>query len=96
MPQALSQKDICAVGAFLAKGHIRVGYSVASALITPLAHYQPFAKRRNDEAYDDFSDMKNRNGAKSIPTLEQATGVEPATAAWEAAVLPLNYACKNG
>ena len=26
-----------------AKGHIRVGYSVASALITPLAHYQPFA-----------------------------------------------------
>ena len=28
---------------FIAKGHIRVGYSVASALITPLAHYQPFA-----------------------------------------------------
>ena len=26
-----------------AKGHIRVGYSIASALITPLAHYQPFA-----------------------------------------------------
>ena len=25
---------------FIAKGHIRVGYSVASALITPLAHYQ--------------------------------------------------------
>lgn len=28
-----------------AKGHIRVGYSVASALITPLAHYQPFARK---------------------------------------------------
>ena len=28
---------------FIAKGHIRVGYSVTSALITPLAHYQPFA-----------------------------------------------------
>ena len=28
---------------FFAKGHIRVGYSVASALITTLAHYQPFA-----------------------------------------------------
>ena len=25
------------------KGHVRVGYSLASALITPLAHYQPFA-----------------------------------------------------
>ena len=28
---------------FFAKGHVRVGYSLASALITPLAHYQPFA-----------------------------------------------------
>ena len=28
---------------FIAKGHIRVGYSVASALITPLVRYQPFA-----------------------------------------------------
>ena len=26
-----------------AKGHVRVGYLLASALITPLAHYQPFA-----------------------------------------------------
>ena len=25
--------------------------------------------------------------------LEQATGIEPATTAWEAVVLPLNYAC---
>lgn len=25
--------------------------------------------------------------------LEQATGIEPATSAWEANVLPLNYAC---
>ena len=29
---------------FIAKGHVRVGYSVANALITPLAHYQPFAR----------------------------------------------------
>ena len=36
---------------FIAKGHIRVGYSVASALITPLAHYQPFAKRRLRRKY---------------------------------------------
>ena len=27
----------------IAKGHVHVGYSVASALITPLVHYQPFA-----------------------------------------------------
>ena len=27
-----------------AKGHAHVGYSVASALITPLARYQPFAR----------------------------------------------------
>lgn len=25
--------------------------------------------------------------------LEQATGIEPALSAWEAEVLPLNYAC---
>lgn len=28
-----------------------------------------------------------------VDFLEQATGVEPATTAWEAIVLPLNYAC---
>lgn len=27
--------------------------------------------------------------------LEQVTGVEPAYAAWEAAVLPVNYTCKR-
>ena len=26
-----------------AKGHVRIVYSFASALVTPLAHYQPFA-----------------------------------------------------
>ena len=31
---------------FSAKGHVHVGYSLASALITPLAHYQPFAAVR--------------------------------------------------
>ena len=25
--------------------------------------------------------------------LEQATGIETASAAWEAAILPMNYAC---
>ena len=27
--------------------------------------------------------------------MEQATGIEPAYSAWEADVLPLNYACKK-
>ena len=30
---------------------------------------------------------------KCIFLLEQATGVEPASVAWEATVLPMNYAC---
>lgn len=29
----------------------------------------------------------------SAASLEQATGIEPASSAWEAGVLPLNYAC---
>ena len=29
-----------------AKDHVCTGYSLASALITPLAHYQPFAIKR--------------------------------------------------
>ena len=29
-----------------------------------------------------------------LSIMEQATGVEPATTAWEAVILPLNYACK--
>ena len=33
----------CRCSSFIAKGHIRVGYSVVRALIAPLAHYQPFA-----------------------------------------------------
>ena len=31
------------------------------------------------------------NDTKSATTLERITGVEPAYAAWEAAVLPMNY-----
>ena len=27
--------------------------------------------------------------------MEQATGIEPALKAWEALILPLNYACAN-
>ena len=32
-------------------------------------------------------------GTLSSPYLEQATGIEPARSAWEAEILPLNYAC---
>ena len=35
---------------------------------------------------------KNRS-LTGFSLLEQATGIEPATSAWEADVLPLNYAC---
>ena len=31
--------------------------------------------------------------APRLSLVEQATGIEPATSAWEANVLPLNYAC---
>ena len=31
--------------------------------------------------------------ASRLSLVEQATGIEPATSAWEANVLPLNYAC---
>ena len=34
------------------------------------------------------------NVSFSIVFLEQATGIEPARSAWEAEILPLNYACK--
>ncbi len=34
-----------------------------------------------------------REGGES---MEQATGIEPALKAWEALILPLNYACANG
>ena len=34
---------------------------------------------------------KHHEGAFCL--LEQATGIEPASQAWEARVLPLNYAC---
>ncbi len=30
---------------------------------------------------------------KQGPKMEQATGIEPALKAWEALILPLNYAC---
>lgn len=29
-----------------------------------------------------------------LSNLEHATGIEPAYSAWEANVLPMNYACK--
>ena len=33
--------------------------------------------------------------AWGAPFLEQATGIEPAASAWEAEVLPLDYACEQ-
>ena len=33
--------------------------------------------------------------AWGAPFLEQATGIEPAASAWEAEVLPLDYACEH-
>lgn len=40
--------------------------------------------------------QKNKKIGGPIRTLllEQATGIEPAWSAWEAEVLPLNYACR--
>ena len=40
---------------------------------------------------------KKSNATQSggIAFLEQATGIEPASPAWEAGVLPLDYACER-
>ena len=41
-----------------------------------------------------ISATKNNKKATQMRDFEkQATGIEPATSAWEADVLPLNYAC---
>ena len=49
----------------------------------------------NDCSYSFLSFAKNKK--QSIKTalldMEHATGIEPARLAWEAKVLPLNYAC---
>ena len=34
----------CRCFSLFAKGHVRIVYSFASARVTPLAHYQPFAR----------------------------------------------------
>ncbi len=44
--------------------------------------------------------FRANSNTKGVPNgtpfvLEQATGIEPAASAWEAEVLPLDYACKN-
>ena len=38
---------------------------------------------------------KKKRTCSRASSLEQATGIEPAYSAWEADVLPLNYACKK-
>ena len=35
----------------------------------------------------------NIRKVRTETSLEQATGIEPAPYAWEAQILPLNYAC---
>ena len=51
--------------------------------------------KMNDCSYSFLSLAKNKK--QSIKTalldMEHATGIEPARLAWEAKVLPLNYAC---
>ena len=43
---SFKKNQSCALSFLLfAKGHVRAGYSLASALITPLAYYQPFAAK---------------------------------------------------
>ncbi len=38
---------------------------------------------------------KNAASQKAYRNMEQAAGIEPATTAWEAIVIPFNYACRN-
>ncbi len=57
---------------FIAKGHVHVGYSVASVLITPLAHYQPFAKWRLRRKYlygSPYFYIKNTASLYRLPLL---------------------------
>ena len=43
-----------------------------------------------------FSDnRKSPEISPGISVVEQATGIEPASTAWEAVILPMNYACKE-
>ena len=37
--------------------------------------------------------LQEKNRPKADFLLEQATGIEPASTAWEAVILPMNYAC---
>ena len=37
--------------------------------------------------------LQEKNRPKAVFLLEQATGIEPASTAWEAVILPMNYAC---
>ena len=41
----------------------------------------------------DFCKNVAANDMTSAATMEQATGVGPASKAWEAFILPMNYAC---
>ena len=53
----------------------------------------------SDSVYLSKKRKKDRCGCAALSFflfLEQATGIEPAASAWEAEVLPLDYACEHG
>ena len=48
-----------------------------------------------DTVYASKNVNKNAVSHKAYRNMEQAAGIEPATTAWEAIVIPFNYACRN-
>ena len=53
----------------------------------------------NFPAAADITQIQKKSAAcllHSFWILEQAAGIEPVTSAWEADILPLNYACIYG
>ncbi len=47
------------------------------------------------ENYSDMVRIKHWKASKINALKEQITGIEPASSAWEADVLPMNYICLN-
>ena len=42
--------------------------------------------------WGDFQQLPGRKAIESSGVMERAMGIEPTSAAWEAAILPLNHA----
>ena len=62
------------------------------ALYSP-ARRSAFSSRTNRGAFWLPAPKRKGRPRASLFSLEQATGIEPAASAWEAEVLPLDYAC---